>query len=129
MEHRIAYGDDELHDDKDNRYVDLSNDEARYDECNAGYDVDNDLGGYDNTDSCANAEYFYNVGQYKYDADDEHNAVNDGADKYDDVNDKEAYDYDNEVFWWSGNLQDGNDNGDAIANGTKRRKQTIQQQC
>ena len=97
----------------------MSNNEAHYDKSNAGYDVDNDLGGYDSTDSCADAEYFYKAGQYN--ADDEHDVANDGADKYDNVNANDAYDYDDEVFWWSGYLQDDND-GDALVNRTKKEK-------
>ena len=81
--------------------------------------MDKDLSGYDNADSCADAEYIYNAG--KYDADDEHDAANDGADEFDDVNANDAYDYDNEVFWWSGYLQDDND-GDALVNRTKKEK-------
>ena len=56
---------------------DLSNDKARYNKSNTGYDLDKEWGGYDNADSCNGAEYLYNVGQYN--ADDEHDAANDGA--------------------------------------------------
>ena len=116
MEHRIAYGNNELH--EDDRYVDLSNDEARYNKSNAGYDLDKDLGGYDNADSCADAVYVYNAGNY--DTDDECDAANDGADKYG-VDANIAYNYNDEVFWWSGYPQGDND-GDALVHRTKTEK-------
>ena len=78
--------------------------------------MDKDLGRYDKWDSCADAVYVYNAG--KYDADDEYDAANDGADEYD-VNAHNASDYNDEVFWWSGYLQDDND-GDALVHRMKK---------
>ena len=58
--------------------------------------MDKELGRYDKWDFCVDAVYVYNTG--KYDADDEYNAANDGADKYD-VDTNDAYDCNDEVFW------------------------------